>query len=68
MLQGHMNQNPYGFNATVKATLRPTAEARNSDLIKDKLYSPKINPQPEGKRSCMLKVLHSSKIGQKQFY
>lgn len=39
----------------VKVSLNPAAEARNSDLIKDKLYSTKINPQPEEKK---ISVVH----------
>ena len=49
-----MNQN--GFSAVVKAKLHPTAEAGKSDQIKDKLYSTKINPHAQEKRSCLLKA------------
>ena len=51
----------------VKASLHPAAETRNSDLIKDKLYSTKINPQPEEEGAACCKFVHST-LEKKQFY
>lgn len=44
-----MNWKPWWFSAVVKATLHHTAEAKNANMIKDKLYLTKINPVPEEK-------------------
>ena len=57
---------PEGIGTVVKASLHPVAKARNSDLIKDKLYSTKINPEEKG--IAFSKLCIHPRSGKNNFY